>query len=37
MFLFDIVGFVVGWNLLFGASASYAGYRVGKGSRSRVR
>jgi len=37
MFLFDIVGFVVGWNLLFGGSAAFAGYKVGKHSRSRVR
>lgn len=35
MFVFDIVGWVVGWNLLFGSGAAYAGYRVGKGSRVR--
>lgn len=37
MFIFDIVGWVVGWNLLFGAGAGYAGYKVGRGNRSRVR
>lgn len=28
MFIFDIVGWVVGWNLLFGAGGAYAGYKV---------
>lgn len=33
MFVFDFIGWVIGWNLLFGAGGAYAGYKVGRGTK----
>lgn len=30
MFVFDLVGWIVGWNLLFGTGIAVGGYKVGR-------